>query len=358
MAELKVMGSVFQNNIRTIQNTIGRDKSLMYVAKANCYGLSAKVIIPRVNSLVKKVAVATVDEANQVAMFSDRLRILCFLPQSVREMEQSIVNGYTITVTSLAELQQINRLAKLKGISPRVELKIESGMSRFGMIGYRNVNEALCFAYDNRIAVEGAYTHLLSSDSATCDTQIVKFLTSITRAKVPCHLSFNNYTANELHKLPNKFTGFRSGIMALGAIENPLGLQQCFKLTGRILSINNVNKYDCVGYDFGYIAKKTMRVAVVDCGYGDISIRKLGNNGKVLVNGSFCDIIGNICMDVLFCDVSNVHCELFDQVEIINENRLSISSIASRLDTIPYDVLTSISSRVRRVDVDKNCIAK
>ena len=358
MAELRVLGNEFEKNVKIMQSAIGKDKSLMYVAKANCYGLSPKVIIPRVNCMLKRVAVATLDEAHHVAMYCDKMKILCLLPQSVREMEESIVNGYTITVSSLREMDQVIRLSKLKGMVAKVELKIESGMNRFGMSTGECVEDILNLARMNRVVVQGAYTHLLSTDSAMCDQQVVRFLSIVGNANVPCHLTFNEYTANSLNRLPSKFTGYRSGIMSLGGVSNSLGLSQCFKLTGRILSINNVNTAECVGYDFGYIAKKPMRIAVVDCGYGDISIRKLANKGKVLVNGKFCDIIGNICMDVLFCDVSKVNCDVFDEVEIINEKELSIVNIAKQLDTIPYDVLTSISSRVRRVDVHKKTFKK
>ena len=91
------------------------------------------------------------------------------------------------------------------------------------------------------------------------------------------------------------------------------------------------------------------RIAAIPIGYADGLDRHLGNgNCEVLVNGHRAPIIGNICMDICMIDVTDVACNEGDRVEIFGEN-LPVQELAKRLDTIPYEVLTSISNRVKRV---------
>ena len=97
------------------------------------------------------------------------------------------------------------------------------------------------------------------------------------------------------------------------------------------------------------MAEKPMQIATLRIGYADGFRRSLSNGvGAVFINGKSCPVVGNVCMDMTMVDVSNVDCEAGDEVEIIGDN-ISIKTFSKRLNTIPYEVMTSINKRVSRV---------
>ena len=103
-----------------------------------------------------------------------------------------------------------------------------------------------------------------------------------------------------------------------------------------------------LGYDGGFVASKTIQVAVVPLGYADGINRKLGNNAYVTVNHCLCKIIGNVCMDAFFIDVSEARCKIGDVVQVLED----ADYWANLCGTIPYEILTSMNySRMKQEDV-------
>lgn len=116
-----------------------------------------------------------------------------------------------------------------------------------------------------------------------------------------------------------------------------------------ILQIHNAPAGQTVGYGRHTTLNRDSRIASIPIGYADGLNRKLGNrNGYCLVNGQRAQYVGNICMDVCMIDVTDIDCQEGDSVEIFGNN-LPVTSISDRLETIPYEVLTGISNRVKRV---------
>jgi len=115
------------------------------------------------------------------------------------------------------------------------------------------------------------------------------------------------------------------------------------------LQIKTVKAGETVGYSRKGLVNTDKRIAVLPIGYVDGFDRKLGNGvGEVLINGQRAKIIGNVCMDLIMIDVTNIEANEGDQVEIFGDY-LTISEVAGWLKTIPYEVLTSVSRRVKRV---------
>ena len=116
-----------------------------------------------------------------------------------------------------------------------------------------------------------------------------------------------------------------------------------------ILQIHDYEAGDTIGYGRNCTLTRDSRIAAIPIGYADGLDRRLGNGrGEVLVNNHRAPIIGNVCMDICMIDITDIPCKEGDRVEIFGEN-ISVQEIAQRLDTIPYEVLTSISSRVKRI---------
>ena len=116
-----------------------------------------------------------------------------------------------------------------------------------------------------------------------------------------------------------------------------------------ILQIKELSSAETVGYGRKGVLNKKSRIAAVPIGYADGLNRHLGNGvGEMWINGAKAPIIGNVCMDVTLIDVTDIDCQEGDTVEVFGEN-IRVEEIAEKLETIPYEILTSVSARVKRI---------
>jgi alanine racemase len=148
----------------------------------------------------------------------------------------------------------------------------------------------------------------------------------------------------------HQFDMVRLGVGLWGVnCVNEYKLRNVCSLSSRIMQLKTVKPGDTVGYNRrGKITHET-EIALLPLGYADGINRRLGNGvGSIFYNGIRVPIVGNICMDLLMIDVTGLHAEIGDEVVVFNDEQ-RLSDIAALLGTIPYEVLTSISPRVRRV---------
>ena len=145
----------------------------------------------------------------------------------------------------------------------------------------------------------------------------------------------------------------RLGIGLYGAntlpptIERPLAVVSTLRTV--IIAIREWEAGESVGYARRGIVSRKSRIATIPIGYADGMNRRFGNGrSRVFINGHYAPTIGNICMDACMIDVTDIPCKEGDIVEIFGEN-VAVQELADILDTIPYEVLTSVSPRVKRV---------
>ena len=138
------------------------------------------------------------------------------------------------------------------------------------------------------------------------------------------------------------------GLYGVNPINNEF-IHNVSTLKTTILQIHDVPAEDTVGYSRKGVLCRPSRIAALPIGYADGLNRHLGcGHGYCLVNGKKAPYVGNICMDVCMIDVTDIDCKEGDRVEIFGDN-LPVSELASILDTIPYELLTAVSTRVKRV---------
>jgi alanine racemase len=126
-------------------------------------------------------------------------------------------------------------------------------------------------------------------------------------------------------------------------------LKQVCSLKTIILQIKEVKAGETVGYNRRGIVAENKRIAVLPVGYADGFDRKLGNGvGEVLIRGKRVKVIGNVSMDLITVDVTGLEAQEGDAVEIFGEN-ITVAEVAGKLNTIPYEILTGISRRVKRI---------
>ena len=140
----------------------------------------------------------------------------------------------------------------------------------------------------------------------------------------------------------------RLGIGLYG-ISSMIDLKPIATLSSIISKVRTISKADQIGYGISNKVTKKTKVAIVPIGYADGFSRSLGNGfGKMIVNNKLVPTIGNICMDMTFIDVTDLDVKIGDVVEIFGSNR-KIENLAKEANTIPYEILSSISHRVVRV---------
>jgi alanine racemase len=142
----------------------------------------------------------------------------------------------------------------------------------------------------------------------------------------------------------------RLGIGLYGfSVATDMGLEQVSSLKSIISQVKSVNKGESVGYGRNFMADRDLIVGVVPIGYADGLRRDLGYRGiSFLVNGSEAPVLGNICMDMCMIDISGIKAREGDEVLVFGREK-SVTELAEKLGTIPYEVLAGLSERVKRV---------
>ena len=120
-----------------------------------------------------------------------------------------------------------------------------------------------------------------------------------------------------------------------------------------ISQIKVISKGDSVGYSRAFIAEKKYTIAIIPLGYADGFKRSMGNgNGGVYIHGTYCATVGRVSMDMIMVDITTINAKEGDEVEIIGQNQ-TLEKLAKKMDTIPYEIMTSISTRVHRIYVEE-----
>ena len=335
------------NNVKNLINKFNDYKYYFGVVKADCYGHNdIKVINEIINAGCNYLAVATLDEALEIREYLKDIPILCLGITPIQYMDECIKNNITITISNL---EYLRNLLKINPNNLKVHIKLNTGMNRLGINNKEDFNTAYNLIKNSNLILEGIYTHIYDAMNETSYNNQIKSFENISQninlndIEI-VHISASDATIN--YKKPEYVNGCRLGIAMYGLSENDtLKLLPTFSLYSEVIQINDVEN-QTVGYSGNYFANGKEKIAVIPIGYADGIIRK--NTGRyVYINNTKYQIVGNICMDMLFVKVDE-NVKVHDKVTIIKDIN-HIKEISKHLDTIPYEVLCSISKRVPRI---------
>ncbi|GHV61388.1 bifunctional UDP-N-acetylmuramoyl-tripeptide:D-alanyl-D-alanine ligase/alanine racemase [Bacteroidia bacterium] len=239
-----------------------------------------------------------------------------------------------------------------------VHLKLNTGMNRSGFDDLTGIIDF--FKTKRRIEVLSVFSHLAASDERQYDDFTLKQIANFEHmtAELQHHIgySFMRHILNSsgIEHFPNyAFDMVRLGIGLYGVSTDSsishAKLSPVSSFKTYIMSVRKVGMSETVGYGRKGRLQRDSQIAVVPVGYADGLDRRLGNGiGKMFVKGQKVPIIGNICMDTCMLDITNTNIQTGDEVEIFGKNIL-VTEVAEQLNTIPYEVLTGVSARVKRV---------
>ena len=305
------------------------------------------------------LAVAVADEGEELRREGISIPILVMNPElsSFNSLFEYMLEPEVYNFRMLDAL--IKETARRGITSFPIHLKIDTGMRRLGF-ELSEISEVCRKIKSQRgIVVRSIFSHLAGSDSSELDDFTMRQLNVYKKAAVDIEKELGYKTLKHILNSAGieRFIDHQNdmvrlgislyGISASGVSE---GLQCVCSLKTIILQIRNVPAGESVGYGRKTYVNRDSRIAVIPIGYADGFDRHLSNGvGEVIIGGKRCPVVGNVCMDACMIDITDIpDTNEGDRVIIFNEE-LTINEIADKLDTIPYEILTSISPRVKRV---------
>lgn len=336
---------------------------VMAVVKANAYGHGMlEVARTIVEAGGQDLAVAIPEEGVALREGGITCNILVLGAATEIAAETAIQQQLTQTVFEPDMVRTLEETAQRLGKPALVHVKLDTGMSR---IGLRTAGEAdalaLALSQAEHVQVTGIYTHFADADNpasagglnAYTREQLERFLDlrSHFAPGIPCHVS---NSAMSLVAPEANFQMIREGISLYGYPPVPTGLpfQRVLRWETEVAYVKDIPAGTCVGYGCTFTATQPMRVATVAVGYGDGYHRVMSNRGQMLINGKRANIIGRICMDQTMIDVTDIpDVHEGSQVVLIGsqgQETIGADELAQWADTISYEVLLAITTRVPR----------
>ncbi|WP_165023183.1 bifunctional UDP-N-acetylmuramoyl-tripeptide:D-alanyl-D-alanine ligase/alanine racemase [Dysgonomonas sp. ZJ279] len=248
--------------------------------------------------------------------------------------------------------------ARMQGIvNYPIHIKIDTGMHRLGFTKEDISDLENRIQKQNGVRIQSVFSHLAASESWGFDDftteQIKTFKEIAGEIESTCQYPILKHILNSagIERFPEEQMDMvRLGISLYGVSASGLdGLRNVCTLKTTILQIKHINKGETVGYGRKGHFDHDATIATIRIGYADGISRQFGNGtGSVLINGHTAPIVGNICMDLSMIDVTGIDVKEGDTVTVFGSD-LSLIDLANKINTIPYEILTSISHRVKHI---------
>ena len=355
------------HNLSVYRGLSKPDVKIMVMVKAFGYGAGG----PEVSRLlasdkVDYLGVAYADEGVAIRKFGVSTPIMVMNPM-VEAFTSMISHSLEPEIYSLnvfnAYREVVNRIGE-PDTSYKIHLKLDTGMNRLGFKP-NDLDEILeILKHENHFKVASVFSHFAGSDDAKFDdftnTQISLFTELAQKVESSLGYSFIKHISNTggIERFKNaQFDMVRLGIGLYGMAKESsvqAQLQTVSSLLSIVIQIKHITAGESVGYNRAFVADHDMKIAIIPIGYADGLNRRLGNQvGSVFVSGHKRPILGNISMDLIMVDITDLPTEINDSIEIFGEN-IEVQELAELTDTISYEILSRITPRVKRVYIKED----
>ena len=346
-------------NLHFYRSFMKPETKLTCMVKASAYGAGSVEIAKTLQERgVDYLAVAVADEGAELRRAGITAGIIVMNPEMSAfgtlfeyELEPEI---YSFNL-----LDALIRAARRQGITDfPVHLKLDTGMHRLGFNPKTDIPVLIDrLSHQRALIPRSVFSHFVGADSDGFDDFSEKQFKLFDEASRTLQAAFPHKILRHIcnsagiERFPERhldMVRLGLGLYGIDPIDNRV-LHNVATLRTTILQIRDVPAGDSIGYSRKTVLDRPSRIAAIPIGYADGLNRHLGNrHGYCLVNGQKADYVGNICMDVCMIDVTDIPCREGDSVEIFGD-ALPVTVLSDLLGTIPYEVLTSVSNRVKRV---------
>ena len=356
--------SAIKHNIQVYKSQLKPTTKMLAMVKAQSYGAGLeKIGLYLEKQGIDYLGVAYPDEGVELRKAGIKVPVLVMNPVD-EGFEDCVKNQLEPTVFSFEQLDELLRELIFQGVQNfPIHVKIDTGMKRLGF-DFKELPRLMeVIQAQPEIAIKGVYSHLADSDNRRdkrfTDLQIRRFVDA-------CNYISANYAGKFITHLLNsegianfpeaQFNMIRIGIGMYGVSSNPANakkLRPVISWKSTVSQVKQIHKGESVGYSRSFVADKNMEIAIVPVGYADGFRRSLSNGvGSVLINGQMSNVVGRVCMDMIMVDVTKKFVKTGDRVELIGD-KITLSQFAEKMQTISYEVLTSISKRVHRTYIEE-----
>lgn len=364
--ELKVHETVLEvnlgalaDNVRYYRSFMRPETKLVCMVKAGAYGSGSIEVARTLQDLgVDYLAVAVADEGVELRKAGITMGIIIMNPE-MSSFNTLFKHRLEPEIYSFRLLDALVAAARKEGITHfPVHVKLDTGMCRLGFNPDADIPALIDrLEHQQALRVRSIFSHFVGSDSEDFNDfsqwQFERFDRASRQLQeaAPYHILRHICNSAGIARFPERHLDMcRLGIGLYGVDPVTNGrINNVTTLRTTILQIREIEAETSVGYSRRTIVDRPSRIAAIPIGYADGLDRHLGNRkGYALVNGQKAPYVGNICMDVCMLDVTGIDCREGDSVEIFGDN-LPVTVLSDLLGTIPYEVLTSVSERVKRV---------
>jgi alanine racemase len=353
-----------EQNIQELKKFVGDSVEIYAVLKANAYGHGAvPVAQAALQAGATRLAVHRLVEGIQLRTegIQAPILILGYTPPAGARMV--VENHLTPSVITREFACALSQQAEEMGRRIPFHIKVDTGMNRYGLLPEEVSDFITEVNHLPGIFLEGLYTHFGTADwTDTCYTQqqlslFHQVIETLRRAGTQIPQLHAANSAAVMRFPEAHFNAVRPGLSIYGVPPSnewqpPFPLRPALTLKSCISRIREIPPGSAVSYNRTYIAKRSVRAALVPVGYGDGYPRSLSNSGCVLIHGQRARVIGRVCMDQFVVDVSSIpEARQDDEVVIIGkqgEDAIPAQELASQANTIPNEIFTRLSSRVVR----------
>lgn len=345
-------------NLNHYRSYLKPETKMVCMVKASAYGAGSYEVAKTLQEhRVDYLAVAVADEGSELRKAGITANLIIMNPEMTAfktmfdyKLEPEVYSFHLLDALILA--------AEKEGITHfPIHVKIDTGMHRLGFAPEEIPRLIERLKGQNAVIPRSVFSHLVGSDGEQFDnftrSQIERFeeaSNAIRQAfshKILRHIC-NSAAIERFPEAQYDMVRLGIGLYGVSPIDNSI-IHNVSTLRTTILQIREIPANDTVGYSRKGVVDRPSRIAALPIGYADGLNRKLGNGRcYCLVNGKPAPYVGNICMDVCMIDVTDIACREGDRVEIFGDN-LPVTVLSDALETIPYEVLTNVSTRVKRV---------
>lgn len=349
------------HNYNCFRSLLKPTTGIVCMVKASGYGAGSYELAKTLQSQgAAYLAVAVLDEGVDLRKAGITMPIMVLNPKVVN---YKTLFSYRLEpeIYSFEILDEIMREAEKYGVTEYpVHIKLDTGMHRLGFLESDIPRLVSTLAGQDFVTPRSVFSHLAAADCPDMDDYTMEQFAIFDRCCDRLQEGFSHHILRHILNSTGitRFTGHQCDMVRLGICLYGIptlddGSQSMLRpvsaLHTVIISIKEWEAGTTIGYSRRGVLTRRSRVATIPVGYADGINRHLGNgHASFLVNGHRCPTIGNICMDACMIDVTDAPCEVGDSVEVFGQN-ISVCELAATLDTIPYEVLTSVSSRVKRI---------
>ncbi|BCU74787.1 alanine racemase [Helicobacter pylori] len=368
---VEVNSASLRHNFSAVKSIVPKDAHIMAVVKANAYGVGAiKASEIFLQEGANYLGVATLDEALELRSHFSKTPILVlgYSPNSNASM--LIDNDLSAMIFSLEQAEVFSQMALKSQKRLKIHLKIDTGMHRLGLEpNFKSIEIIKKIRALKGLEIEGIFTHLSNADAKikTHAKNQMKafnaFLEQLLDQKIEFQYRHAYNSAGILSLCngnENRFLNlYRPGIMLYGFYPSngmketcPTILKNVISLKAQIVQIRSVKKGEFIGYGEHFYTNEETLVGVLALGYADGLMRALGNRIQVAINNQLAPLIGKVCMDQCFVKLNNIQAKEGDEVILFGDKSAKAndaSEIATLLNTIPYETISTLSKRLERV---------